>query len=102
MPKIVFVLADETKKEVEAAVGDTVLEAARAGGVRLPGACMGAMVCGACLVEVDTPWAERLPAPEAREETALESAWGATPRSRLACALKMTEALDGLVVHIPA
>ncbi|MDR1266809.1 MAG: 2Fe-2S iron-sulfur cluster binding domain-containing protein [Holosporales bacterium] len=101
MPKVVFVSKDGTRQEVEAATGASVLSVARAGGVRLAGACMGALVCGGCRVEVDPAWKERVPPPETQEAAALEAAWDATPDSRLACALKVTEALDGLVVHLP-
>jgi 2Fe-2S ferredoxin len=102
MPKIVFILADGSKQEVDAAVGDTLLKAARAGGVRLAGSCMGAMVCGACRVEIDSAWKDRVPGPEAGEVAALESAWDATSDSRLACAVEVTDGLDGLIVRIPA
>ncbi|MDR2416715.1 MAG: 2Fe-2S iron-sulfur cluster binding domain-containing protein [Holosporales bacterium] len=101
MPKIVFVLADGTRQEIEATVGDTLLESARANGVRIAGACMGAMVCCACRVEVDASWRDRLPSPSQREEAALESTYEATEASRLSCAIRITEDLDGLVVQLP-
>ncbi|MDR0406645.1 MAG: 2Fe-2S iron-sulfur cluster binding domain-containing protein [Holosporales bacterium] len=101
MPKIIFILADGTRQEIDANVGDTVLDGARAGNVPLAGACMGSMVCCTCRVEVDSAWLAKLPAPEPREEAALESICEATETSRLACAIKITEDLNGLIVRIP-
>jgi 2Fe-2S ferredoxin len=101
MPKVIFIFADKTRQEVEASVGDTLLNVARTNGVRLSGACMGAMVCGLCRVEIDPAWSDKLSPPPPREEIALESTYGATEFSRLGCAIRITPELDGLIVHVP-
>jgi 2Fe-2S ferredoxin len=51
---------------------------------------------------VDDSWVGKLPAKEAMEQDMLDFAWQPDPvRSRLTCQLKLTDALDGLVVRMP-
>jgi ferredoxin, 2Fe-2S len=40
--------------------------------------------------------------PSAEEEEQLDAAFEVKPTSRLSCQIKVTEAVDGLVVHTPA
>ena len=81
----------------------TVMEGARDNGV--PGIdadCGGACACSTCHVYVDPAWVERLPGKESMEEDMLDFAWNPNPQtSRLTCQIKVTEEIDGLVVHIP-
>jgi 2Fe-2S ferredoxin len=52
-------------------------------------------------VYVDDEWSARVGAPEAMEEDMLDFAYDVKPTSRLSCQIKMSEGLDGLVVHVP-
>ena len=45
---------------------------------------------------------ERVGPRNAEEEDQLDFAFDVRPNSRLACQIKVTEELDGLVVHTPA
>ncbi|MDR0809857.1 MAG: (2Fe-2S)-binding protein [Gemmobacter sp.] len=103
MAKITYLEHGGKAHVIDVANGLTVMEGARDNGV--PGIeadCGGACACSTCHVYVDPAWVERLPAKDAMEEDMLDFAWNPDPaRSRLTCQIKVTEALDGLVVQIP-
>ena len=103
MPRVIFVSADgRTRTEVEAAAGLTLLDVAHAHDIDIEGACEGNMACSTCHLIVDPDHFHRLPTPSDDEEDMLDLAWGLTETSRLGCQVVVTEALDGLVVRLPA
>ena len=102
MPKMIFVERDGTRREVSAPLGLSVLEVAHKHGVDIEGACEGSLACSTCHVIVDPAWFGKLAAPTEDEEDMLDLAFGLEKTSRLGCQLVMTEALDGLVVRLPA
>ncbi len=102
MPKITFIAHDGASQEVEAEAGSTVMEAA----IRnlVPGIeadCGGACACATCHVYVDEAWVEKTGEPSPMEEDMLDFAFDVQPTSRLSCQIKISEALDGLVVRTP-
>ena len=103
MVKINFIEFNGTEYSVEADTGSTVMEAAINNSI--PGIdadCGGACACATCHVYIDPAWVEKLPTREAMEEDMLDFAYEPDPeRSRLTCQLKVTDALDGLVVQMP-
>ena len=103
MPKITYVEHGGSEHVVEVSTGLTVMEGARDNNV--PGIdadCGGACACSTCHVYVHPDWVEKLPAREPMEEDMLDFAYEPDPaRSRLTCQLKVTDALDGLVVQMP-
>ncbi len=102
MPKMVFIERDGTRKEVDAPLGLSVLEIAHKHGVDIEGACEGSLACSTCHVIVDPSWYGKLAAATEDEEDMLDLAFDLQETSRLGCQLIMTEALDGLVVKLPA
>ncbi|WP_137125291.1 ferredoxin family 2Fe-2S iron-sulfur cluster binding protein [Roseomonas sp. HF4] len=102
MPKMVFVERDGTRKEVEAPLGLSVLEIAHRHGVDIEGACEGSLACSTCHVIVDASWFGQLAKPTEDEEDMLDLAFDLQETSRLGCQIIMTDALDGLVVKLPA
>lgn len=103
MPKITFIEHDGTVHEVDAELGATVMEVALKGGVGgIVAECGGACTCATCLVHVEPEWMARTGARNAEEEDQLDFAFDVKPNSRLACQIKVTEELDGLVVRTPA
>ena len=101
MPKMTFVQKDGSRKEVEAAEGLTVLDAARKNNIDLEGACEGSLACSTCHVIVDPQWYDVIPAATDDEEDMLDLAFGLTKTSRLGCQICMKPELDGLVVSLP-
>ena len=103
MPKLVVVNRDGEESTIEVGDGLTVMEGARDNNI--PGIeadCGGACACSTCHVYVDAAWVAKLPAKDAMEEDMLDFAWEPdTEKSRLTCQLKVTDALDGLVVQMP-
>jgi 2Fe-2S ferredoxin len=103
MPKITYIEHDGTQRTVDAEVGATVMETAIRNNV--PGIvaeCGGACSCATCHVHVDEAWKEKVGPPSAMEEDMLDFAFDVRPTSRLSCQIKVTDELDGLVVHTPA
>ncbi|WP_417685950.1 2Fe-2S iron-sulfur cluster-binding protein [Roseibium sp.] len=102
MPKITYVTADGARTEVDAPVGSTVMENAIKNMVQgIEAECGGACACATCHVYVDEAWAGKVGSPEPMEEDMLDFAYDVKPTSRLSCQVKVTEELDGLVVHVP-
>lgn len=103
MAKITYIEHGGARHEVEVASGLTVMEGARDNGI--PGIeadCGGACACSTCHVYVDPAWVDKLPPKQDMEEDMLDFAHEPDPaRSRLTCQLKVTDALDGLVVQMP-
>jgi ferredoxin len=101
--KVHFVNPDgETTQTVDAQPGDNLLEIAQNAGQPLEGTCEGQMACSTCHVVIDKEWFDKLPRAVEDEDDMLDLASGARRTSRLSCQIELTEALDGLVVHIPS
>jgi 2Fe-2S ferredoxin len=103
MAKITYIEHNGTEHVVDVKNGMTVMEGARDNGV--PGIdadCGGACACSTCHVYVADEWVEKIPAKDSMEEDMLDFAYEPNPvTSRLTCQIKVTDALDGLVVKLP-
>ena len=102
MPKMIFIERDGTRREVDAPLGLSVLEIAHKHGVDIEGACEGSLACSTCHVIVEGDWPTKLTDPTEDEEDMLDLAFGLEKTSRLGCQIVMSDALDGLVVRLPA
>ena len=102
MARITFIGTDGTRYEVEAENGSTVMENAIRNGVPgIEAECGGACACATCHVYVDEAWRAVTGTAEPMEEDMLDFAFDLRPNSRLSCQIKMTDALDGLVITVP-
>ena len=101
MPRMTFIGPGGARREVEARVGDTLLDVAHRHGIDIEGACEGCMACATCHVIVDPAFFDLLDDPSDEEEEMLDLAAGVTETSRLGCQVVMTDTLDGLVVSLP-
>jgi 2Fe-2S ferredoxin len=88
-------------REVEGRDGWSVMEILRDAGFDIAAECGGACACATCHVYVDEAWREATGSPAQMEEDMLDFAFDIRSESRLSCQIKVTEALDGLVVRIP-
>lgn len=102
MPKLTFIERNGEKREVDAPNGLSVMEVAHKYDVDIEGACEGSLACSTCHVIVDPSWFDKLKAPSEDEEDMLDLAFGLEKTSRLGCQIVMSDALDGLVVRLPA
>jgi ferredoxin, 2Fe-2S len=104
MPKITFISAEGVVHAVEAPEGASVMEAAVQNMV--PGIdadCGGQCACATCHVYVDDAWFARTGGPQSdTERQMLDLTDNRQDNSRLACQIKITGELDGLVLRTPA
>ena len=104
MTHVTFIDAAGTERTVDSPPGMSVADAALNN--RIPGIeadCGGFCACATCHVYLDDEWFARVPAPDELERAMIESeAVDPRPGSRLSCQLKLSDALDGIVVHTPA
>ena len=103
MAQITYVEHNGTRHEVQVSNGLTLMEGARDNNLpSIEADCGGACACSTCHVYVDEAWVERIPGMDEMERDMLDFAWEPDPeRSRLTCQIQVTDALDGLVVHLP-
>ena len=103
MANITYIEFNGTTHTVEVADGKSVMEGARDNSI--PGIeadCGGACACSTCHVYVAPEWVKKLPSMGIMEEEMVEFAYAFDPaRSRLTCQIKVTDDLDGLIVHLP-
>jgi 2Fe-2S ferredoxin len=103
MPSITFIHPDGRAETVEAKDGDSAMFTALSHGVDgIVAECGGSALCATCHVYVDDSWIGRLGAVGNDEDDLLEgTASPRQPTSRLSCQIKITPALDGLVLRLP-
>ena len=102
MPKITYIEQNGKERTVDVPVGWSVMEGAVKN--RIPGIdadCGGACACATCHVYVDSEWLPKLPNRQEMEEQMLDFAQDVKSNSRLSCQIKVTPALDGLIVRTP-
>ncbi|WP_457580544.1 2Fe-2S iron-sulfur cluster-binding protein [Ensifer canadensis] len=103
MPRIVFVDAEGKTTEVVAEIGQSVMSAAVQNGIdAIAAECGGSCACGTCHCYIDTAWGDKLPSPDYQEQDMLDCVINPEERSRLSCQITVSDALDGLVVHLPS
>ena len=102
MPKITYIDTTDTARTVEAEIGATVMETAIRNAVPgIEAECGGACACATCHVYVDEAWQAKTGEASPMEQDMLDFGYDVRANSRLSCQIKVTEALDGLVVAIP-
>src|SRR3977135_1629815 len=102
MAKVHFVDHTGETRIIDVENGATVMEAAIPNAV--PGIeadCGGARRRGTRHVYVDEAWREKVGAPTPMEEDMLDFGFDVRPNSRLSCQIKVSDALDGLIVSTP-
>jgi len=98
--QVLFIEPDGRRVACTGRPGQSLLELAHDTGVDLEGACGACLACATCHVILDPAWLPRLPPPTPEEEDMLDLAVGVAPESRLGCQIRLTPALDGLVVRV--
>lgn len=104
MPKVTYVAFDGDRQTVDVPVGENVMRGALYNGIDgIAGECGGACSCATCHCYVDDAWTGAVGGVSSDAEGDLLGAAASEvrPSSRLSCQIVMTDALDGLVVHLP-
>ena len=102
MARVTYITHDGAEHVIDIPAGLSVMEGAVKNNV--PGIdadCGGACACATCHAYVDPAWADRSGAPSDVETAMLDFAENVEPTSRLTCQIKVTDALDGLIVRLP-
>ena len=104
MPKITYIEYSGRQHRVEVPLGCSVMRGAVDN--HIPGIdadCGGQCACATCHVYVDESWlgVTGLPVPGSQEAAMLSFSALIHPNSRLSCQIKVSEALDGLIVRMP-
>ncbi|EJM24377.1 ferredoxin [Pseudomonas sp. GM21] len=103
MPTLTFIEHNGTEHQVKGEVGQSVMQAATFASVPgIPADCGGACSCGTCHTYVDEVWLSKVPAAESMESDMLECAFEPRANSRLSCQLIISEAMDGMILHVPS
>lgn len=103
MVKVIYIDSDGERIELEVQDGWTLMQAAVSQGVEgIEAECGGSCCCATCHIYVDDAFQDRLDPPSEQEQGMLEETVAERrPNSRLACQIKVTPALEGLVVQLP-
>ena len=102
MAKITYIEHNGTEHQVEVPNGLTVKDGAVNN--MIPGIdadCGGACACATCHVYVDEKFMDKIEPKEDMEQTMLDFAPDVKETSRLSCQIKVSDALDGMVVKMP-
>jgi ferredoxin, 2Fe-2S len=102
MVNVTFIEHDGSEHKVEAKEGDSLMQAAVSNGV--PGIdadCGGSCSCATCHVYVKENWLDKVGSVNPTEEAMLSLSTDRQDNSRLSCQIKLSEDLDGLIVHTP-
>jgi 2Fe-2S ferredoxin len=101
MTNITVVTRAGTEQAVDAADGQSLMEAIRDAGIdELLAICGGCCSCATCHVYVDPAFAARLNPISDNENFLLDTSPHRTGRSRLSCQVTVTDAMAGLRVEI--
>jgi 2Fe-2S ferredoxin len=102
VPKITFIEHDGTEHVVDAAIGQSIMQAALDNLIpSILGQCGGDCTCGTCHCYVAHEWAGAAGTPAQGEQAMLEYTLGVQPNSRLSCQLVLDAQMDGIVLHLP-
>ena len=99
--KVTFVEPDGEEYEVEAALGDHMLDVAHDNDIELEGACGGELACSTCHIILEEAYFDKLEEADEEEEDMLDLALGLTDTSRLGCQVCASPELDGMRMIIP-
>ena len=100
MVKINFLDKKNNLKAIEATTESTLLEVSKKNNIDLEGACGGEMLCSTCHVYILSNHIKKLEKQTKEEKEILALANNLKRNSRLACQIKITEKLEGLIFSV--
>ncbi|WP_340589085.1 2Fe-2S iron-sulfur cluster-binding protein [Erythrobacter alti] len=104
MAKVTYISSSGASQTVDVEDGETVMRGAMENGIDgIIAECGGGLACATCHCYVDDAWADKTGTPTSQDERDMleMTACEIKSTSRLSCQIDITEALDGLVVHLP-
>jgi 2Fe-2S ferredoxin len=101
MTQVTIVRRNGEELTIDAAGGQSLMEAIRDGGVdELLALCGGCCSCATCHVYVDASHLSKLPPISPDENDLLDSSEHRTPASRLSCQIRLTDEIAGIKVTV--
>jgi len=101
MPKVTFIEKSGAERVVDAPLGASLMEAAKRNDVQgIAADCGGCCICGTCHVYITPEWRAAVGERSDIEAATMEFSENVRGESRLACQIKLTQDLDGLVVRV--
>ena len=102
MPHVTFIDVSGTALIADGDVGQSVMHVARRHGIdAIVGECGGSRACATCHVHIAAEWRAAVGKPGDDENDLLGFVADRREDSRLSCQIRLTPALDGLVVFTP-
>lgn len=102
MSQITFIAHDGAQTSVAIEAGKSLMQLAVENGVSgIDGDCGGECACGTCHVIVSAEWSDVAGTAQANEQQMLDMTPERASTSRLACCIQVTDAMDGMTVHLP-
>jgi ferredoxin, 2Fe-2S len=105
MPLVTYVESGGDRHTVDVPLGENVMRGALANNIEgIVGECGGGLACATCHCYIDDAWTDVVgsPATDAERDMLECAAEPAQANSRLSCQITVSDALDGLVVRLPA
>ncbi|GGC61833.1 2Fe-2S iron-sulfur cluster binding domain-containing protein [Hoyosella rhizosphaerae] len=102
MGTITFISHDGEETEVEIVEGQSLMQLATNNGLAgIDGDCGGEAACGTCHIILEAEWFSKTGDQSDDEAQMLDLTPERVATSRLSCQIKATEAMDGMIVHLP-
>ena len=102
MPTITFIQADGNSQEVNAEIGSSLMQAAVDNVVEgILAECGGSCSCATCHCYIEKSWVDKVVPASEMEKDLLDCVTDPEDNSRLSCQVIITDAHDGLMVHLP-
>jgi ferredoxin, 2Fe-2S len=106
MPKITFLQPDGSQQTIDADENISIMQTAVENKIPgIEGNCGGSMACATCHCYVHPDWKARVEGEDNEQSDEeidiLDTAYDVRDESRLGCQIKLTDALDGLIVALP-
>mmetsp|Transcript_27457 Transcript_27457/g.40555 ORF Transcript_27457/g.40555 Transcript_27457/m.40555 type:complete len:151 (+) Transcript_27457:139-591(+) len=99
--QVAFLQPDDSKRTVDAIVGESLLQTAHRNDIDLEGACEGVCACSTCHLILPIKMYDKLDEPSEEEEDMLDMAFGLTETSRLGCQIIIDKDMDGVELEMP-
>ena len=100
MVKINFLDKNDNLRVIEASIGSSLLEVSKKNNINLEGSCGGEMICSTCHVYILSNHLKKLKKQTKEEIEILALTSNLKKNSRLACQIKITNKLSGLIFSI--
>ncbi len=103
MVMVTYIEPNGAEQSIDVPEGWSLMQGAMSNGVDgIEGECGGSCACATCHCYIDEAWADRVPAAADNELAMLDNVVAERrPTSRLACQIKASAGLDGLLLRLP-